>query len=127
MSVVHKTSADWRVTPNLVDYRTTVADLDWSVVPDVCQGMGRGWCNIAHAAVDRHAHGPTAARTTLLFVSTVEADGGPATHVVTLVHNVRTPAGRTAGHAPCRSTVGGAALRVSGQGTWSPWIDDCRG
>lgn len=80
MSVIHKTAEDWRVTPNLVDYETTFADFDWSVVPDVCQGMGRGLCNIAYAAVDRHAHGPTAARTALRFVSAVEADGSPATH-----------------------------------------------
>lgn len=74
MTVIHKTDQDWRVTPNFVDYEKTCATFDWASAPSVCADMGQGLCNIAYAAVDRHAHGPTASRTALRFVS--EADDG---------------------------------------------------
>ncbi|BBX18475.1 acetyl-CoA synthetase [Mycolicibacterium duvalii] len=76
MTVIRKTAEDWRVPPNFVDYEKTRADFDWSAVPDVCTGMGSGLCNIAYAAVDRHAEGPAASRTALRFVSASDWDGG---------------------------------------------------
>lgn len=76
MTVIRKTADDWRVTPNFVDYETTRTDFDWGGVPDVCAGMGSGLCNIAYAAVDRHADSETASRTALRFVSASDVDGG---------------------------------------------------
>ncbi|MCV7150444.1 acetate--CoA ligase [Mycolicibacterium pyrenivorans] len=72
MTVIHKTAEDWRVVPNFTDYDKTRTAFDWANAPDVCAGMGDGGCNIAYAAVDRHADGPTASRTALRFVSAAE-------------------------------------------------------
>lgn len=69
MKTIHKTTADWRVTPHLVDYDATCENFDWSAVPDPCSGMGVGLCNIAYAAVDRHAEGPNSSRTALRFTA----------------------------------------------------------
>ncbi|HEY9265393.1 MAG TPA: AMP-binding protein, partial [Mycobacterium sp.] len=80
MTVIHKTAEDWRVVPNFTDYDKTRATFDWATAaPDLCAGMGDGGCNIAYAAVDRHADGPTASRTALRFVSAAVGDGAPAT------------------------------------------------
>jgi acetyl-CoA synthetase len=76
VTVIHKTAQDWRVTPNLVDYEKTCATFDWAAAPNLCAEMGPGLCNIAYAAVDRHAHGPTASRTALRFVSESDGDTG---------------------------------------------------
>ncbi|UXA19001.1 acetate--CoA ligase [Mycobacterium sp. SMC-4] len=76
MTVIHKTDQDWQVTPNLVEYDKARSGFDWSDVPNVCAGMGPGLCNIAYAAVDRHAEGPTGTRTALRFVSSSGWDGG---------------------------------------------------
>jgi acetyl-CoA synthetase len=72
MDVIHKTREDCTVRPNLADYEQARAQFHWSDVPPLCDGMGPGRCNIAYAAVDRHAEGPTATRTALRFV----IDGG---------------------------------------------------
>ena len=64
-AIIHQGPADLKVTPNLDDYDATRASFTWSQVPDVCAGMGQGGCNIAYAAVDRHAEGPRADRTAL--------------------------------------------------------------
>ena len=69
MDVIHKGPGDLKVTPNLTDYEQTRASFDWSAVPEVCAGMGEGGCNIAYAAVDRHAEGPEAGRTALRFIA----------------------------------------------------------
>jgi acetyl-CoA synthetase len=69
MTVIRKTADDWAATPNFVDYEKTRADFTWSAAPNVCTGMGAGLCNIAYAAIDRHAAGPQASRTALRFVS----------------------------------------------------------
>ena len=68
MTVIHKTSDDYRVSPNFRDYERTRAEFRWSDVSDLCEGMGGG-CNIGYAAVDRHAYGPAADRTALRFIS----------------------------------------------------------
>ena len=41
----------------------------------LCEGMGPGLCNIAYAALDRHAVGPAASRTALRFVTDSARDG----------------------------------------------------
>ena len=68
-SVIHKGPADRRVTPNLDDYDATRAAFAWSQIPDLCAGMGEGGCNIAYAAVDRHADGPLAGKSALRFIA----------------------------------------------------------
>ncbi|MET0758654.1 MAG: acetate--CoA ligase [Mycobacterium sp.] len=82
MNVIHKTSADSRVTPNLREYERTRAEFAWSDVPDLCEGLGVGACNIAYAAVDRHADGPAAPKTALRFVTDAGTTGDLATHDV---------------------------------------------
>lgn len=80
---IDKTPNDWRVPPNLTDYAGVRRDFDWSQVPNLCEGMGAGRCNIAYAAVGRHAHGPAATRTALRFVTDVGQDGTIATRDLT--------------------------------------------
>ncbi|WP_407686856.1 acetate--CoA ligase [Mycobacterium sp. HUMS_1102779] len=75
MDVIHKTPEDLGVRPNFTDYEQTRADFHWSDVPALCEGMGEGRCNIAYAAVDRHASGPAARRTALRFVADSNWDG----------------------------------------------------
>ena len=70
MAVIHKAPADSAVLPNFTDYDGTRARFDWSDIPDLCDGMGAGLCNIAYAAVDRHSRGPRANTTALRFVAT---------------------------------------------------------
>ena len=75
MTVIRKSPDDWLVQPNFTDYEHTRAAFDWSDVPDLCAGMPPTGCNIAYAAVDRHAEGPAASRTALRFL-TQEGPGG---------------------------------------------------
>lgn len=70
MTVIHHAPADSAVLPNLTDYDGIRARFDWSDVPNLCEGMGPGLCNIAYAAVDRHSRGPRANTTALRFVAT---------------------------------------------------------
>lgn len=74
MAVIHKTARDCRVPPNLRDYEQTRLNFSWSEVPNLCEGMVPGGCNIAYAALDRHAQGPAATRTALRFVSAADWD-----------------------------------------------------
>ncbi|OBH89908.1 acetate--CoA ligase [Mycobacterium scrofulaceum] len=80
MDVIRKTATDFSVRPNLTDYEHERAGFHWSDVPDPCEGMGPGQCNIAYAAVDRHTAGPAATRTALRFVPDRPWDGVIATH-----------------------------------------------
>ncbi|OBG67169.1 MULTISPECIES: acetate--CoA ligase [unclassified Mycobacterium] len=79
MDVIRKTATDFSVRPNLTDYEHERAQFHWSDVPDPCEGMGPGLCNIAYAAVDRHTAGPAATRTALRFVPDRPWDGVIAT------------------------------------------------
>ena len=79
MDVIRKTPHDYRVRPNLEDYEHARAQFQWSDVAALCEGMGPGGCNIAYAAVDRHAAGPTATRTAFRFVTDKAWDGAIAT------------------------------------------------
>ena len=69
MKIIRKTLHDLAKPPNLIDYERARANFDWSAAPRLCRGMGAGGCNIAFAAVDRHAHGRTGARTALRFIA----------------------------------------------------------
>ncbi|GAY14247.1 acetate--CoA ligase [Mycobacterium sp. shizuoka-1] len=71
MDVISKGTGDLKVAPNLTDYEQTRAEFSWSAVPDPCAAMGGGGCNIAYAAVDRHAEGPDADRTALRFLADI--------------------------------------------------------
>lgn len=82
MDVIHKGAGDFKVTPNLVDYEQTRASFTWAAVPDLCTGMGEGGCNIAYAAVDRHADGPHADRTALRFIADTPDGPDLVTHDV---------------------------------------------
>ncbi len=80
MKIICKTAEDWKVTPNFTDYEQTRATFDWSMVPDLCAGMPSGGCNIAYAAVDRHADSPVADRTALRFITDTGSDGELVAH-----------------------------------------------
>ena len=69
MDVIRKGAGDMKVAPNLTDYAQTRAAFSWAAVPDLCAAMGDGGCNIAYAAVDRHAEGAGADRTALRFIA----------------------------------------------------------
>ena len=75
MDVIHKAPNAGGVRPNLADYEQGRAQFRWSDVPPLCEGMGPGGCNIAYAAVERHAAGPTSTRTALRFVTDKSWDG----------------------------------------------------
>lgn len=83
MTVIHKTQADLRISPNLSDYEQARAGFHWADIPDLCAGMPAGRCNIAYAAIDRHADGPAAQRTALRFISPSDAVGDFATRDMT--------------------------------------------
>lgn len=55
------------VSPNLADYERTRADFSWAHIPALCEGMGGDVCNIAYAAVDRHANGALGSHAALRF------------------------------------------------------------
>ena len=59
---VRKDVATLAVRPNLIDYAATCAGFSWDTVRAELTGLPGGGLNIAHEAVDRHAHGPLAGR-----------------------------------------------------------------
>ena len=59
-AVIHKTSADLRVVPNLRDYECERAAFSWEAVRRQLDGLPGGGLNIAWEAVGRHARGPRA-------------------------------------------------------------------
>ncbi len=79
MDVIRKSPHYYGVGPNLTDYENARARFHWSDVPALCEGMGPGRCNIAYAAVDRHAAGLAARRTALRFVTDNGWDGAITT------------------------------------------------
>lgn len=78
--IIPKGPADLKVAPNLDDYDATRATFSWSQIPDLCAGMGG--CNIAYAAVDRHAAGDNAERTALRFIADTPGADTLSTHDV---------------------------------------------
>jgi acetyl-CoA synthetase len=68
-SVVHKDPASFRVPPNLRDYPETRASFRWADARAELDGLPDGaGLNIAHEAVDRHAHGARATRTAIRWL-----------------------------------------------------------
>jgi acetyl-CoA synthetase len=70
---------DYGVRANPTDCENARARFRWSDVPALREGMGPTSCNIADAAIDRHAAGPAAGRTAFRFVSDKGWDGAIAT------------------------------------------------
>jgi len=66
--IIRKTLSDLRVAPNMPDLDATRAAFSWKQVRDELGGDGDAF-NIAHLAVDRHAHGERAGRVALRFLS----------------------------------------------------------
>jgi acetyl-CoA synthetase len=67
--VVQKLPTRWRVLPNLRDYTAECARFSWQDALAALDGLpgGRG-LNIAHEAVDRHAHGEAGQRVALQWL-----------------------------------------------------------
>ncbi|HNF06419.1 MAG TPA: AMP-binding protein, partial [Mycobacterium sp.] len=82
MEIIHKDAGDLKLAPNFTDYEQTRASFSWSEVPELCAGMGAGGCNIAYAAVDRHAAGPEAARTAMRFIADTPGSAELVSHDV---------------------------------------------
>jgi len=89
VDVIRKTHADCRVRPNFEDYEHARATFDWSDVPALCEGMRNDGCNIAYAAVDRHADGPAASRTALRFIADTGSAGELVTHDISYAELAR--------------------------------------
>ena len=67
---IAKPRASWRVRPNLLDYAVVRKTFTWDKARRHLDGLPRGrGLNIAHEAVDRHAHGPRAARVALRCIA----------------------------------------------------------
>ena len=82
MEIIHKDAGDLKLAPNFTDYEQTRASFSWSEVPELCAGMGAGGCNIAYAAVDRHAAGPEAGRTAMRFIADTPGSAELVSHDV---------------------------------------------
>jgi acetyl-CoA synthetase len=68
--VFEKDPGSWSVSPILLDYERTRAAFSWEGARELLDGLPRGrGLNIAHEAVDRHAHGPWRDRLALRFLS----------------------------------------------------------
>ena len=68
-----------------MDYENARARFRWSDVPALCEGVRPSSCNIADAAIDRHAAGPAARRTAFRFVGDKGWDGAIATRDLSYV------------------------------------------
>ncbi len=77
-STIRKTAADLRLPPNLSDYAAQRRTFSWEDARREMQGLPGGGLNIAHEAVDRHAHGELREKVAFRFLHA----GGPA-HDVT--------------------------------------------
>jgi acetyl-CoA synthetase len=59
-SIIHKAAAEFHVPPN--------APIDWDTARRRLEGLPQGGLNIAHEAVDRHAHGQLAQKTAIRWL-----------------------------------------------------------
>jgi acetyl-CoA synthetase len=69
LSIIHKTAADLRVEPNLLDYEKTCKAFTWEAAQVELAGLPGGGLNIAWEAVERHAAGALRDKTALRFLS----------------------------------------------------------
>ncbi len=56
------------VKPNLLDYNKEYENFSWDNIKSEFDGLPSGGLNIAHEAIDRHANGPLAQKTALLWL-----------------------------------------------------------
>ena len=65
---IEKRPDDFPVKPNLTDYEQEYEAFKWEDVAKQFEGLPSGGLNIAHEAIDRHANGPLADKTALLWL-----------------------------------------------------------
>jgi len=65
---VEKKLESFSVQPNMTDYRSTYDGFDWESISSMFEGLPSGGLNIAHEAIDRHANGPLAEKTALIWL-----------------------------------------------------------
>ncbi len=65
---IEKKLDDFPVKPNLTDYEQEYEAFKWEDVAKQFEGLPSGGLNIAHEAIDRHANGPLADKTALLWL-----------------------------------------------------------
>ena len=65
---IEKRPGDFLVRPNLIDYEQERKAFEWKQVSQQFEGLPCGGLNIAHEAIDRHANGPLADKTALLWL-----------------------------------------------------------
>ena len=68
-SIIRKSSAAGRLTPNWTDYDGLRATFSWKAARRELAGLPNGGVNIAHEAVDRHASGPARDKTAFRFLA----------------------------------------------------------
>jgi acetyl-CoA synthetase len=76
-STIRKCAADVRLPPNLSDYDAQRSGFSWDDARRHLQGLPGGGLNIAHEAVDRHAHGVLREKVAFRFLSA----SGPAREI----------------------------------------------
>lgn len=89
VALIHKTASDLRVPPNFGDYAVACADFSWDDMRRRLNGLPGGGCNIAYAAVDRHAAGPLQERTAFRFLGHADTGGACATRDITYAELAR--------------------------------------
>lgn len=65
---IEKDLSSFTVQPNLIHYSHERDTFDWKAVSQEFDGLSSGGLNIAHEAIDRHANGPLATKTALLWL-----------------------------------------------------------
>jgi acetyl-CoA synthetase len=65
---IEKDITTFPIQPNLRDYFKEQASFKWENVAEQFEGLPSGGLNIAHEAIDRHANGPLANKTALLWL-----------------------------------------------------------
>jgi len=66
--VFKKDISKLKVKPNLLDYDDTYKNFKWDDVAKNFEGLPNGGLNIAHEAIDKHANGPLANKTALIWI-----------------------------------------------------------
>ena len=65
---IKKDLKSFSVQPNMTDYEETYSTFSWESVAGEFEGLPSGGLNIAHEAIDRHANGPLAEKTALIWL-----------------------------------------------------------
>lgn len=66
---IEKDLSTLAIQPNLIDYFHEREVFDWETIANQFDRLPSGGLNIAHEAIDRHANGPLANKTALLWLS----------------------------------------------------------